>query len=501
MFNFFALLFFTATLAVGATAQTKPELSQPIVFSNVTVIDVKNGRQKPKMTVVVTGNRIASVGRKAQANFPENTQIIDASGKFLIPGLWDMHIHAWDGNAFYPILLANGITGIRDMGGDAKSLAAFRRQIESGERIGPRLFFSGQIIDGLRRENLSFLFSFALSAEDARINVRRLKDGGADFIKVYNALTPDAFAAVIDEARRQNLPFAGHVPISVGVRQASIGGQRSIEHLSGIALASSGDEENLTRQASDLLKEMRQFDNARIKETGDKANELRRKTYEVSNRLYELTDKSAFDTYDRAKAAKLFELFRRQKTWQVPTLAVVGGNSLRTDAEQTKADRLRYFPELVRSLILQSGEKPSPEQLALEKKRFQTKLQIVRSMHRAKISLLAGSDSPNANVYPGFSLHDELEFFVQAGLSPFEALQTATFKPAVYFNKAHELGSIEAGRLADLVLLDANPLNDIKNTRRIRAVMTNGRLLTRETLDKMLADAAAKYQKNITPPK
>lgn len=481
--------------------ELSPPATDPVVFANVTVIDVKREKKQRNMTIVVRGDRIAEVGQSSRVSVPENARIIDARGKFLIPGLWDMHIHAWDPSVFYPVLLANGITGIRDMGGDAKSLSAFRQQIETGKRMGPRLFFGGQILDGLRRETLPFLFSYVGSAEEARAAVRQLRDNGADFIKVYNVLAPDIYAAVAEEAKRQNLPFAGHVPISVGVFDASLAGQRTIEHLTGIAVACSANEEQLKHRAKKLLTEMRQVDNARLKESGEEAKELRTKTYKISNRLYELTDNQAFDTFDRAKCTKLYKLLRRQNTWQVPTLAVIGGNSWKAETSRMAAERIRYFPEFIRGMILQNGEKLSPQQFALEKKRFQTKLQIVRAMHLARVPLLAGSDAPNPEVYPGFSLHDEIELLVQAGLSPLAALQTATINPALFFNKLNEFGTVEQGKLADLVLLDADPLDDIKNTRRIQAVVANGRLLARETLDKMLADAAAKHQKNPSTPK
>jgi hypothetical protein len=313
--KFLALLFFTLILTGVVFAQTKPESPKTIVFSNVTVIDVKNGRQKHNTTVVIIGNRIAAVGQNNRVNIPENAQIIDARGKFLIPSLWDMHIHAWDANAFYPILLANGVTGIRNMGGDVKSLAVFQQQIETGKRIGPRLFFAGQIIDGLWRENLPFLFSYVANADEGRTRVRQLKVSGADFIKVYNALTPYAYTAIANEAKRQNLAFAGHVPFSIGVRAASTSGQRSIEHLYGIAVACSSNEKYLMGQVRDLLEEMHRVDNQRIKEMGDRAKELQQKTYGISNQLYELTDNKAFDAFNSTKCAKLYELFRGQNTW------------------------------------------------------------------------------------------------------------------------------------------------------------------------------------------
>lgn len=505
MFKTFCLLFFILIKSISIFPQPPFEststATETIVFANVTVINVKSGRQQRNMTIIVRGDRIAEVGRSDRMSTPENARIIDARGKFLIPGLWDMHIHAWDPSVFYPVLLANGVTGIRDMGGDAKSLSAFRQQIETGKRLGPRLFFGGQILDGLRRETLPFLFSYVGSADEARSAVRQLKDNGADFIKVYNALAPDVYNALVEEAKVKNLPVAGHVPISVGERAASLAGQRSIEHLAGIAIACSANEEQLTRQAQELLTEMRQVDDARTKESGDKAKQLQTKTYEISNRLYELTDNQAFDTFDRSKCTKLYELFRRQNTWQVPTLAVIGGNSWKADKAQMEAERIRYFPEFIRGMILQNNEKLSPQQVTLEKKRLQTKLQIVRAMHLARVPLLAGSDAPNGDVYPGFSLQDELELLVQAGLSPLAALQTATINPALFFNKQDEFGTIESGKLADLVLLDADPLDNIRNTQRVNAVMANGKLFRRAELDKMLSDVAAKYKSTTTQPK
>jgi imidazolonepropionase-like amidohydrolase len=495
MLKIFTSLSLVLAVAFWVVAQTTEDSTKALVFSNAAVIDLKSGRKRLNMTVVVVNDRITAVGRHNSIKVPRNSQIIDARGKFLIPGLWDMHIHAWDANAFYPIILANGVTGIRDMGDDLRSLAAFRQQIESGKRLGPRLFFAGQIIDGLRRENFPFLFSYVETPENARSIVRKLKEGGADFIKVYNALKPDVYGAIADEAKRQNLKFAGHIPISLGVRFASTFGQSTIEHLSGIAVACSWDEENLKRKAKDLLDEMHRLDNQRIQETGDKAKQLREETYAISKRLYELTDEKAFDTFDSKKCAELNKVFRKHTTWHVPTLAVIDGNSLRSDLAQMTSDRLRYFPEFVRNLILQNNVKLSPNQLDLNKRRFQTKLRIVREMHRAKIHLLAGSDSPNGNIFPGFSLHDELEFLVQAGLSPLDALRAATINPALYLNKLDQFGTIEPSKYADLVLLDADPLKDIKNTTRIRAVVTNGRLLDREAIDKILVDTAAKYEK------
>lgn len=484
-------------LAAAQTAnRTTIEPPRSLALKNVTVVDVKNGKLRRGQTVLIGDNRIVATGKSGAFKIPLDAEVVDAAGKFLIPGLWDMHVHFWDADVFYPIALANGITGIRDMGDDLDTLAAYRKRIESGELIAPRLVFGGQIVDGLRRDGLPFLFDFAAAPEAARESVRKRKAANADFVKVYSHLAPDVYAALIDEAKKQNLSFAGHVPYAVGARAAARAGQSSIEHLTGFAVAAASDEAARVAETEKLLGEMRQIDGERARSTGDAAKELAKKSYDLAKRLYEINEQEAFDFYDAQKGAQLIRLYKRANSAQVPTLAVIGGNATRDDAATRRRELLGYFPNLVRGIILQDGE-PSPAELAKMKRRFQTKLRIVGQMRRDGIRLLVGTDAPNGNVYPGFSLHDELAFLVQAGLTPLEALRAATLAPAEFLGKQRELGAIEPNKLADLVLLDANPLADIRNTAKIRAVIVNGRLLTRAALDKMLSDAK---QKNAAKP-
>lgn len=494
MKNIFAALLLCLNLCALAAAQTDAtaaDSANSLALKNATVVDVKSGKLLPNQTVLINRNRIAAVGETGKIVVPINARVVDAGGKFLIPGLWDMHVHFWDADVFYPIALANGVTGVRDMGDDLATLASYRRQIETGERIAPRLVFGGQIVDGLRRDNLPFLFDFVETPAAARDIVRKRKAANADFVKVYSHLAPEVYAALTDEAEKQNLPFAGHVPVAVGVRAAASAGQSSIEHLTGFAVAAASDEAARVAEMQKLLGEMRQIDRERATATGDAAKELAKKSYDISRRIYEIGEQQAFDSYDARKSKELIETLKRTKTWQVPTLAVIGGNAARDDVAARQTELLQYFPNFVRGIILQDGA-PTPAELAKIKQRFQTKLEIVRQMRRAKIPLLVGTDTPNGNVYPGFSIHDELAFLVQAGLTPLEALRAATSAPAEFLGKQRDLGAIETGKLADLVLLDANPLADIRNTTKIRAVIVNGRLLARDALDKMLADAKQK---------
>lgn len=484
-----ALVLLMLTCYVTSTAQTIPVAQvDSLVITNATVLDMTGERPRRNMTIVVRGERIAAIGAPGKVTIPANATMVNAAGKFLIPGLWDMHVHAWDANVFYPVLLANGVTGIRDMGDKLETLVRYRREIESGARLGPRLFFAGQIIDGLRRDNVPFLFSYAGSAEDGRRLVRDRKKGGADFIKVYSDLAPDVYFAIAAEARRENLTFAGHTPLRVGAAAASDAGQHSIEHLTGIALACSTREQQLAAELAQTLKEQSVLEVERAQAEGEKKNELTTRVFALMGRARILADEAGLETYSNRKAAQLFARFRRNGTWQSPTL-VIDGNAVRPDRNRLDEERLKYFPPFVRQLIRPAT---APEETTEVRRHQAAEIRIVRDMHKAGVRLLAGSDAPNPNSYPGFSLHDELEFLVAAGLTPAEVLRVATRDAAEFLGVLDQLGTIEKGKLADLVLLDANPLTDIRHTQRINAVVTRGRLLDRNTLDRLLTEAAVR---------
>jgi imidazolonepropionase-like amidohydrolase len=413
-------------LLCNAGAQAQPA---SIAFTNVTVIDVAAGQAKAGQTVVITGNKIAAAGPSASVRVPTGARVIRSDGKYLIPGLWDAHVH-WYQRDLLPLFIANGVTGVRLMWGFPFH-REWARDAEAGKLSGPRVYMAGSIIDGPRPV---WPNSTAVANEqEARQAVRDSKAMGADFVKVYSLLPRDAYFAIANEARKQGIPFAGHVPNSVSALEASDAGQRSIEHLTGIPLATSFD------------------------------------------------------------AAALFAGFRNNNTWQSPTLVVLRNTANLDDPALVSDPRLKYMP---RSLTQQWDPKNdfrfrnlTPEDKALRKRNFARQKQLVGEMNRAGVAIVAGTDTLNPYCFPGFSLHDELALLVEAGLSPMQALQSATINVARLVGRDKELGTLEAGKLADLVLLDADPVRDIHNTQRIRAVMTNGRLWERTALDRFFREA------------
>ncbi|MGH8211243.1 MAG: amidohydrolase family protein [Steroidobacteraceae bacterium] len=430
----------------------------------------------PDMTVIISGGRIAALGKTPQLHAPNDAQVVDAKGKFLIPGLWDMHVHigvtGLSYAPYFPLFIANGITGVRDMGGilHLGQFMVWRQAIEQGRLLGPRLVMAGAIVDGPRpvRPYLSIAVD---SAADGRLAVDSLERAGADFVKVYSEIPRDAYFAIADEARKQGIVFAGHVPDSVTAVEASDAGQKSIEHLTGVALTFATQETALRAKLKQELTE--DF------------------TPDANNETHGRIDAEALDSYSSQKAAKVFARLVKNGTWQCPTLIALRDASLVDESRLT--EELKYMPSLMK-LWNTNGhiqrQDRNAEDGALQRRRFLRELELVKDMQQAGVEFLAGTDTPTPYGIPGFSLHEELELMVKAGLTPMQALQTATLNPARYLGQQQQLGTIGAGKLADLVLLDANPLEDIRNTQKIHAVMVRGRLLDRKKLDQLLAQAA-----------
>jgi imidazolonepropionase-like amidohydrolase len=465
------ILFLGCCAAVDLHAQA-PSQPSALVLEQVNVVDVRTGRVRTHQTVVLVQGRIASVGPARSAKMPSGARVVDAGGKYLIPGLWDMHVHAaWPGidGLFASLFVANGVTGVREMYGDKEIIRAWKARYESGEPW-PRMIAAGHILDGPKP---FWPGSTTVStAEEARQAVDRLHAAGADFIKVYTRLPREAYVAAVSEAKRLGTYVAGHVPDSVTVAEASDLGQRSIEHLTGVALDCSKEADGLRAE--------------RLAAADDPSPAQTVKTYaRQAQRI--------LATQDSARCAALIKRLARNRTWQVPTL-VVNRSFAFLDEEGFTADpRLRYMPEEVaKSWDWRSDfrfRERTPEDWAVSKRIYRRGVEIVGAMHRAGVPLLAGTDVINPFSFPGFSLHDELALLVEAGLSPAEALRTATLNPAIFFGETASMGTVEEGRRADLVLLDANPLENIGNTKKVHAVVLQGRFYDRATLDAWLAKA------------
>ncbi len=333
---------------------------------------------------------------------------MDGTGKFLIPGLWDMHGHLTDATeSAFPLLIMNGVTGVRDMGGELDQIDRWRTEIDRGERIGPHIVRAGPFVDGPNEAPHHLTIR---TPEEARRIVHELKGKGVDFIKVHNALPRDAFFALMDEARKEHIPVAVHLPKEVTAAEASEAGAVSLEHI------------EMLGQSALLRKD------ATAK-----------------------TVKDAVAENEGPLGQQTFATFVKNGTWYVPTLVAYE-----------------------RGFVLWSN---NPRALVPRLEIHRRQVALVGAMHKAGVRIMAGSDFSDWALVPGVDLHNELALLVEAGFSPMEALQAATLSPAEFLGMRDSLGTVEAGKIADLVLLDANPLESISHTRKINAVVLGGRLL------------------------
>jgi imidazolonepropionase-like amidohydrolase len=461
--------FILPLLLSSLVAQTTPNVPQNVVvIRHVTVIDATGAPARPDMTVTIAGDHITSIAKGSQAVIPQDAQVVEAAGKFLIPGLWDMHVHPI-GKDYLPLFIANGVTGIRIMWG-FPDYYEWRKQIEAGQLLGPGMWIASPIIDGPARY---WPGSVSVSTEQqARQAVDMAKQYGADFVKVYQGLPREEYFAIADEAKKQGISFVGHVPLSVSAQEASHAGQKSFEHLVGILPAcSTRDAELLQAQQADLAEDIAsdkpKFWGPGVKETRE----------------------MMLDTYSPEKVAALSAVLKSNGTWQVPTFTLLHMFAYGDDPALLKDVRLKYLPIRITGRWDPAAVdgKHTREDFAYGKKEFQKDLEVVGAMQKAGVGILAGTDTANPYCFPGFGLHDELGYLVQAGLTPMQALQAATLNPARFLGREQDVGTVEVGKIADLVLLDANPLDNIGNTRKIDTVIHGGRVYDRSTLDGMLA--------------
>lgn len=447
-----------------------PAPSPTLVFRHVTVIDVAGGPARPGMTVVVRGHLISAVGQDGKVRVPAGAQVVDAAGKFVIPGLWDMHVHLSAEKTPFPLFVANGVLGVRHMGGNLRQVYEWREAVRRGRLLGPRIVACGSVVDEKTEEDTIGALTAAEGRRAVLINQRQ----GADFIKVYDGVSREAYFALAAEARRRRITFAGHTPLAVTSFEVSDAGQRSIEHLGNILGSSS------TLPADEIERRV----DALVKPSGTPGD-----FSHIPARIAERT-KIELATYDARKAERLFARFVRNRTWQVPTLEVKRVLSFVDDGSFYDDPRMKYIPEAELE-----GWKPenqiflkfrTPEYVRVKKLLYEKEFDLVLRMHKAGVPFLLGTDVPAPYAYTGFTVHDELALFVRAGFTPLAALQSATINPAKFLGLLKSLGTVEAGKAADLVLLDANPLDDITNTKRVWAVVAGGRYLSKESLEEML---------------
>ena len=433
--------------SIVAMTQTR---SKPIVFTHATVIDATGADTQSDMVVIVTGETITEIGKFGKIEFPKNSQVVDATGKFLIPGLWDMHVHLTKaGENTLPLFIANGVTSVRDMGGDYVEVLKWRKEAADGTRLAPRIKTPGALLESaenvarMKREGTvepvdKFRIGIA-TPEEARKAVDLMASLGVDFIKFRTIASPETYKAIAEESKAKGLMFVGH---QFGSPETMVdAGQRSIEHYIYPPIITNPKHAEIYRKMS-------------------------KSGVHVVPTIV-VADKSLLVSYDDAKT--IFEDTNGKVDFRRKYLS----DYLITDWKEQ----------------LEEKKQPSPFELAKLK---EVLIKDLQEMRKAGVRLMPGTDVAVLLIYPGYSLHDELQLLVKyVGLTPMEAIISATRYPAEFFGMQNRLGTIEKGKIADLVLLDANPLDDISNTKRIAAVVLNGRYLSKESRERMLADVEA----------
>jgi len=463
-------LFFSSAFADTSVAPNR------FAFTNVTVIDSENG-VRTDQTVFVEGQVIALMG---DIDLPTDVFKIDARGKYLIPGLWDAHVHLTYIPGFDNILdlfLANGVTSVRDTGGQRSALEPFVDIAEKEPTSYPQIYVSGPLLDG----SLNVYSgsdpahpSMGIPLHDeaaARAAVRNLHEWGADFFKVYEMLDPEAYYGIVRQAAVYNKPVTGHVPLSMDAVAVAESGINSLEHLRNLELSCSSDWEFLLEERQAIL-----------------ALDEERQGHHVRSAIHREQRELAHSTYSAQRCEKVVKSLKDNSVFQVPTLALNLAPTRRHFARAEWQRNYSVLPVALRDLFHQFTEqalKLEPSELDRQNERWMHRAMAL--LVQAEVPIMAGTDSPIYLLTPGFSLHEELAVLVEFGLTPMQALASATSTPARYFGVEGKVGTIGPGKTADLVLLDENPLLDIRNVGEIRAVVRAGKLYNRAALDEMLA--------------
>jgi imidazolonepropionase-like amidohydrolase len=475
-------LLLTTLLAVAAHAQTAGRGRATLdgkngvtAFVGVNVIPMDRERVLKNQTVVVRGGRIAEIGDAAKVKAPKDARVIAGRGKWLLPGLVDMHTHLFSDDEFpdslaadeLAVMIANGVTTARLMIGTPEQLV-LRKRVAKGELLGPALYVASPQLAGKSYGKI-FNGYVVTTPEDARRAVRESKAAGYDFIKLTTSITPEVYEAVIEEAKAVGIRVVGHVDLRVGLKRALAAGQQ-IEHL-------------------DSYMEAVLRDDAPMKESVSDYGVWRKPNWE------------SLDYIDERKVAEIAEVTARAGVYTCPTLTFFKLSFAveQSDDEIRARPDFRFYPEKLRARLFAAHtrfwtEPPTAERRA---KYVRVRNQLVKGIHDAGGKIMAGSDTPELFLVYGFTLHRELKSLVEAGLSPYAALEAATRTPAEYLRGLGEFGTVEKGKRADLILLDANPLEDITNTERRAGVMARGRWLSAAELQKMLDDIAPRFQKAL----
>ena len=436
---------------------------QSVAFENTNVVPMDRNRVIEKQTVLVRDGRIAEIGPAGRVKIPEGAVRVNGAGKYLLPGLAEMHGHLPPPNSSRDLVehilflyVANGVTTVRGMLGYPSALG-YREEIGAGKLLGPRLYVAGTPFGG----NVK-------TAEQAEKLVREQKAAGYDLLKITEGMSPAAYDAVVKTAGELKIEFAGHVPNEVGVRRAIAARQRSIDHLDNYLEAMEADTSPL--------------------KSADAATRARDLPFHV----------------DESRMRELARLTREAGVWNVPTMVVWEVFFRPEDGETLRASmpELRYLPRtMVDNWVkakngmlgnpvmgFTAGGKTGPRVMELRRK-------LLRALHEAGAKIAFGTDSPQLFSVPGFSIHREMQLMTECGMTPYDVLSSATRDVAQYFGTSKETGTVEVGKRADLLLVNENPLNDLRGLAQRAGVMVNGKWMPETEIQKRLEQLATAAEK------
>jgi imidazolonepropionase-like amidohydrolase len=443
IFSLIIFLFIQSLPSISAQPQNPSPANTVIAFMEVNVVPMNKEGVLNSQTVIIRDGRIAEIGSAAKVRVPKEAVKIDGRGKYLMPGLMDMHVHMFPDDRVWFLYLANGVTTARIMAGSAKSLK-LREQIAGGETLGPRIYTCGAFLLGLK------------DAEVTRRAVAQQASDGYDCVKIYNTFdwTAEAYQALIETAKKHKIAAVGHLPINLPIEAGLVAGRQTVEHTEQFLYAY-------------FFKSQNRFDESRI--------------------------------------AHLAKLLKDAGIAVDATLFVYRAIALMADDKEFQKlasdPRLQYLPKAIREQWVDNNsyrKRFKADAVPFFNKSSGFLKTITRSLHSSGIQILLGTDaSPDQPfMFPGFSIHDELRELVDAGLTPFQALQAGTLKAAEVLNKAQEVGTIEVNKRADLILLEKNPLIDISHLKQPVGVMSHGKWLSKPEIEKRLAEIATYYQTN-----
>lgn len=476
------VLFLTLFLSIISCQPSGEVFQDAICITNVSVIHPEDGLTE-NQTVIVQGEKILKVVPSSDLKLSPENQIIDGTGKYLMPGLWDAHVHfAYMEDlapSMFDLFLGYGITSVRDTGGKMDFVKMWKDKATANPSEAPRVMIAGPLLDGIpnvydgstpQRPPLSVGLP---TVEAAAKKVNELDSLGVDLLKAYEMLTPEQFTLIAKMAKQKGLKVTGHVPLSMDVISASNAGLSSMEHMRNLELSCASNADDLLQERQRLL----------IAEKDSAGGVLRSK-------IHELQRETAVKNYDENKANEVLAVLAKNETWQIPTLALGTFLTNRHFERRSWQESIAFLPET----IAQQWSKSAASLKDIPVTPFRVaysdwSLHVVKKIHQTKIEIMAGTDCPIAFLTPGESLHEELAVLVQAGLTPLEALKTATINPAKYFNMENELGLVQEGMWADLVLLDENPIENIAHTKSISAVIKNGKYFDKNQLGEILKRA------------